>query len=210
MKQKIGIISLLGGMLIKPETTVTRALASRTYRAGTALVLLLGITALDLVLMFRIGAVEGGNPCLWFVIGGMLDLEFVRGMTGLGKWLFLYPLKIGGDLALIFIPALIAQKRYRPAGTTGDWFCVYCYLVFALDVFLCLVMCPAAFLPGNGRALLITNFGSYLTFGANILLFTTAFKATFKLEWEQAIRVWFYLAVILPCVGIVIMFALIP
>jgi hypothetical protein len=210
MEKKIGILSLLSGMLVKPETTVTRALANRTYRVGTALALLLGISALDMVLMLRIGAVEGGNPCLWFVIGGMLDLAFVQGLTGLGKWLFLYPLKIAGDMALIFIPALIAKRRYRPAGSARDWFCVYCYLVFALDVFLCLAMTPAAFLPGNGRALLITNFCSYMIFGANILLFTAAFKAALQLEWEQAIRVWFYLAIVLPCAGIILMFALIP
>jgi hypothetical protein len=161
--------------------------------------------------MFAIGNPEGGNPCLWFIVGGMLDLKFVQDLSPAGKWLLLYPVKIAGDAGLIALPAAIAIRRFgADRENIRLWAKVYCYLVGMLDVFLIFAMLPAVIWGAHGRSLLVTNLLSYTVFGANIILFGNAYRCCFKLSFDRAYYGWFLAAVAVPVCFIAIFFALVP
>ena len=172
---------------------------------------LLLMTVIDFIFMFRIGDVEGGNPCLWFVIGGMLDLEIVSDLQQVYQWIILYPIKITGDLLIIALPGWIAVKRY---GATREqfirWFTVYCYTLAAIDLFLIAAMTPAVVLGHEGRPLMITNFLSYGVFAANAVIFTNAFKHCFKLRFGQAFYSWFIVAIVIPYPIVAVLFFIVP
>jgi hypothetical protein len=106
-------------LLAFPERTLTAPEISKRLNLLVGIAAVLAITAVDFVMMFRIGHVEGGNPCLWFIIGGMLDLEWVRALSPTMKWVVLYPIKIAGDAGLILLPAWIGGGRWNPEGVAG-------------------------------------------------------------------------------------------
>ena len=193
-------------LLAYPEKTLNAPDISKRLNILVGILAVLVITTADFILMFKIGHVEGGNPCLWFIIGGMLDLDWVQALSPTMKWVILYPIKIVGDAGLVLLPAWIAV-RFFGAGRSQVylWARAYCHLVLVLDVFLVLAMLPAAFI-GTSRALLASNLLSYMVFGANALLYTNAYRCCFKLTFDRAFVGWFVVPVALPMVVISLLF----
>lgn len=186
-------------LLRSPDHFFNLPSASNRLRFSTAVFLLLFMTMLDFILMFQIGSVRGGNPCLWFIIGGLLEIHWVQQQTIFAQWLLLYSIKIFGDLVLIFIPALIARRFYHAnKEVILLWAKAYCYYMGILDVFLCLAMLPAVLSGSTAASLLATNLLSYLVFGANMLYFTHAYQASFSVSFDRALRGWFFPAIFLP------------
>lgn len=186
-------------LLASPEKTLTNPDIDRRLNPIVAVAGLLLMTAVDFVMMFRIGNVEGGNPCLWFIIGGMLDLDFVQSLSHTGRWLLLYPVKIAGDLAIIFLSAWIGIRFFSAdRKLLRRWFCVYSYTLTAIDVFLVCSMAPAVLLGGGGRALMVTNLLSYGVFAANAVVFTNAYRCCFSLRFDQAYYGWFVPVIAVP------------
>jgi hypothetical protein len=197
-------------LLISPETTLKEEDISSRLKFPIAVIGLLVMTALDFVFMFEIGNVEGGSPCLWFIIGGLLDLQFIETLPLINKWLLLFPIKILGDIALIIIPALIAKKFYKAKKEDVLlWAKVYCYILTILDMFLVISMLPAVIGGASGRALIITNLLSFLVFGANILIFTNAYRCCFNLSFEKAYYGWFF-PVVAGIIILSVLFTIIP
>jgi hypothetical protein len=204
-------MKIFADLLLRPERTLTDpGLPGRLnpFVAGAALLIM---TAADFAAMFNIGNVEGGNPCLWFIIGGMLDLAAIQTLSRVGQWSVLFPIKIAGDIAIIALPAWIAltffNARRRDALT---WAKVYCYLLGVLDVFLVAAMMPAVIGGGAGRPLLAANLLSCLVFAANVLLFTNAYRCCFGVSFDRAIYGWFLPAVAVPAGLIALLFLVIP
>lgn len=190
---------LLLDLLKAPDHFFKSPSASKRLLFPAGVILLLFMTALDFTLMFKIGSVRGGNPCLWFIIGGLLEISWVQQQTIQTQWLILYPIKIAGDAALILLPAFIAKQFYHARKEALVlWAKSYCYYLGILDAFLCLAMLPAVLGNSTASSLLATNLLSYLVFGANMLYFTHAYQAVFKISFDQALRGWFFPAVALP------------
>lgn len=188
-------------LLVSPEKTLSNPEIDKHLNPFIGVAGLLLMTVADFVMMLRIGNVEGGNPCLWFIIGGMLDLHFVQSLSNTGRWLLLFPVKIAGDMAIIFLSAWIGTRFFAAdKKLVYRWFCVYCYVLMAIDVFLVCSMAPAVLLGASGRALLVTHLLSYGVFAANAVVFTNAYRCCFKLRFDQAYYGWFVTVIAVPFV----------
>ena len=188
-------------LLSSPEKTLSNPDIDRRLNPYLGVAGLLLMTVADFLMMFRIGNVEGGNPCLWFIIGGMLDLHFVKSLSDTGRWLLLFPVKIAGDIAIIFLSAWIGTRFFgADKKLVYRWFRVYCYILMAIDVFLVCSMAPAALSGGSGRTLLVTNLLSYGVFAANAVIFTNAYRCCFNLRFDQAFYGWFVPVIAVPFV----------
>ncbi|MFN8369564.1 MAG: hypothetical protein U0T83_02940 [Bacteriovoracaceae bacterium] len=169
------------------------------------------ISAFALIGVLKIGNPPGGSPALWYAEGVLLDLAFVKSLTYQQLWLLLYPIKIAGDAGLILIPGYIAKKKF--GATNSDlwlWTKVYCYTLTVIDLFWLLALTPATFLGTSGRPILITNFITYMVCGANIVIFTNAYRCCFRLTFDQALWGWFISSVAIPVLLIATLLFFVP
>jgi hypothetical protein len=198
-------------LLFRPEKTLSQPAIGSRLHGGVGVATLVAISALAMVWVLQIGNVPGGNPALWYVLGALLDLRFTQALSYPQRWLFLFPIKMLGDAGLIGLPGYFAMKRY---GATRKqfwlWAKVYCYTLTAIDLFWLLALAPAATLGAAGRPLLVTNMITYMVCGANIVVFTNAYRCSFKLTFDQALVGWFIVGVGIPVLIFASLFLVIP
>ncbi|MBD3244784.1 MAG: hypothetical protein GF335_02210 [Candidatus Moranbacteria bacterium] len=200
-------MKLILELIINPSKTVKAKILGRKINLLWPFLGLLIISLLDLYFMFLIGSIPGGNPCLWLIVGGLLDFNFVQELNNLDQWLLIYPTKIIGDIALIYLSGFIAYKYFGSAkNKIKYWFKTYCYLAVGLDIFLILSMLPVILGGESQKFILITHLLGFLVFGANILLFTNAYRLTMNLRFDQAYKGFFISVVAIPIVIIASLF----
>ncbi len=188
-------------ILFRPEKTLNDSTLNRRLNGVTGIVTLTIISALALIWILKIGNVPGGNPSLWYGFGVLLDLKFTQSLSYLQLWLFLLPIKLIGDAGLILIPGFIALKYYRCSKEQlWLWSKVYCYTLTAIDIFWLMALAPAAIFGATGRPMLITNLITFMVCGANILIFTNAYRCIFHLSFDRALYGWFIAGVAVPVI----------
>ncbi|MEW5736452.1 MAG: hypothetical protein AB1921_16525 [Thermodesulfobacteriota bacterium] len=198
-------------ILFLPEKTLTAPDAGKRLNGFIAVFAVLFMSALSVRWVLQIGNVEGGNPALWYVIGGLLDLSLVKQLSLTEKWLVLYPIKILGDIGLILLPGYIAMKKFNASRQQFIfWAKSYGYTLGAIDVFWLIALLPAVFSGAHGRPMLVTNLLTFMVCGANIVVFTNTYRCCFRLTYERAFHGWFICGVAIPVCVFAILFLWIP